>query len=524
MKYDIVIRNGRVMDGTGNPWRWADVGIAGDTVKAVGDLRDADAEETIDAGGLLVAPGFIDIHSHSDFPILVDPRGLSKIHQGVTTEVVGNCGSSAAPMNAAVKRYKETYARSSVPEGFEYDWESMAGYMDRVDRQGSGPNIAPLVGHGTVRQNVMGHENRRPTAEELEGMKALVEGAMRDGAWGMSTGLIYPPSVYGDAEEITELAKVVAKHGGIYCSHIRGEGDTLLDAVNEACAIGRDAGLPVEIAHFKASGQRNWGRTRESLALVAEHREKGVDVTFDQYPYVASSTGLTALLPHWAHEGGAEKILERLRDPEARERMKAERRLGYPPENILVTKAKNNPRYTGKNLKEIGEMMGRPPMDAMFDLLIMEDTQVPSVMFGLHEDDVRRVMQSPLGMVGSDGSAIAPEGVWADMKPHPRYYGTFPRVLGHYVREEGVISLQEAVRKMTSAPAQKMGFKDRGVLREGYRADVTVFDPDEVKDEATFTDPHRYASGIPYVLVNGVPVILDGEPTGALPGKTLRKK
>lgn len=522
MKYDIVIRNGRVMDGTGNPWRWADVGVVGDTVKTVGDLQGVEAVKIIDAGGLIVAPGFIDIHSHSDTPILIDPRGLSKIHQGVTTEVVGNCGGSAAPMNASVKEYREKYNRSSVPDDFKLDWETMADYMDRIDRQGAAVNIAPLVGHGTVRQNVMGHENRKPTAEELEEMKRLVDEAMKDGAWGMSTGLIYPPSVYGDTEEITELAKVVAKHRGVYCSHIRGEGDTLLDAVKEACEIGRDAGTPVEIAHFKASGQRNWGRTRESLALVAEYREKGVDVTFDQYPYIASSTGLTALLPHWAHEGGAEKILEHLKDPDTRERMKNERRLGYPPENILITKAKNNPQYTGKNLKEIGEMMGKPPMDAMFDLLIMEDTQVPSVMFGLSEEDVRRVMQSPHGMVGSDGSAISPEGIWADMKPHPRNYGTFPRVLGHYVRE-GVISLQEALRKMTSAPAQKMGLKDRGALREGYKADVTVFDPATVKDEATFTDPQRYASGILHVLVNGVPVIENGEYTGALPGKPLRK-
>lgn len=522
MKYDIVISNGRVMDGTGNPWRWADLGIADDTVKTIGDLQGAEAGKVIDAGGLIVAPGFIDIHSHSDTPILIDPRGLSKTHQGVTTEVVGNCGGSAAPMNASVKEYRKKYNRSSVPDDFKLDWETMADYMDRIDRQGAAVNIAPLVGHGTVRQNVMGHENRKPTAEELEEMKRLVDEAMKDGAWGMSTGLIYPPSVYGDTEEITELAKVVAQHRGVYCSHIRGEGDTLLDAVKEACEIGRNVGAPVQIAHFKASGQRNWGRTRESLALVAEYREKGVDVTFDQYPYIASSTGLTALLPHWAHEGGAEKILEHLNDPDTRERMKNERRLGYPPENILVTKAKNNPQYTGRNLKEIGEMMGKPPTDAMFDLLIMEDTQVPSVMFGLNEDDVRRVMQSPHGMVGSDGSAISPEGIWADMKPHPRSYGTFPRVLGHYVRE-GVISLQEALRKMTSAPAQKMGFKDRGVLREGCKADVTVFDPATVKDEATFTDPQRYASGILYVLVNGVPVIENGEYTGTLPGKPLRK-
>jgi len=522
MKYDIVISNGRFMDGTGNPWRWADVGIVGDNVKTIGDLKGAEAGKVIDAGGLIVAPGFIDIHSHSDFPILIDPQGLSKIHQGVTTEVVGNCGSSAAPLNAAVKEYKKTYARSSVPEDFEYDWETMAGYMDRIDRQGAALNIAPLVGHGTVRQNVMGHENRRPTSKELREMKRLVDEAMKDGAWGMSTGLIYPPSVYGDTEEITELAKVVAGHRGLYFSHIRGEGDTLLEAVDEACAIGRDAGLPVQIAHFKASGQSNWGRTKESLALVAEYREKGIDVTFDQYPYVASSTGLTAMLPHWAHEGGAEKILERLKDPATRKRMEKEQQLGYPPENILVTKAKKNPQFTGKNLREIGEIMGKPPMDAMFDLLIMEDTQVPSVMFGLNEDDVRRVMQSPHGMVGSDGSAITQEDIWADMKPHPRYYGTFPRVLGHYVRE-GVISLQEALRKMTSAPAQKMDFKDRGVLREGCKADVTVFDPVTIKDDATFTDPHRFASGIHHVVVNGVPVIEEGRYTGALPGKALRK-
>jgi N-acyl-D-amino-acid deacylase len=398
----------------------------------------------------------------------------------------------------------------------------MDDYIDRIDRQGAALNIAPLVGHGTIRQNAMGYENRKPTANELEEMKRLVDEAMKEGAWGMSTGLIYPPSVYGDTEEIIELAKVVAKYGSLYFSHIRGEGDTLLEAVKEACEIGRASGTPVQIAHFKASGQKNWGRTRDSLALVTKYREKGVDVTFDQYPYIASSTGLTSLLPHWVHEGGAEKILRHLRNTDTRERIKKEKQLSYPPENILVSKAKNNPHYTGKNLKEIGEMMGKPPMEAMFDLLIIENTQVPSVMFGLNEDDVRRVMQSPHGMVGSDGSAISPEGIWADMKPHPRYYGTFPRVLGYYVRE-GVISLQEALRKMTSAPAKKMGFKDRGVLREGYKADVTVFDPITVKDDATFTDPQRYASGISYVLVNGVLVIEGSEYTGALPGKPLRK-
>jgi len=521
MSYDLIVKNGRVMDGSGNPWFHADVGVDDGLVAAVGNLGAMDAKHVVDAQGMIVAPGFIDIHSHSDVPILIDRRGLSKIHQGVTTEVVGQCGNSAAPVNDSVREYREKYARSSVPDDFHITWGTMASYMDEVDK-GASLNIAPLVGHGTVRQGVMGYENREPTEAELEDMRKLVAEAMMDGAWGMSTGLIYPPSVYGKTPEIIELAKVVAQYGGLYFSHIRGEGDTLLEAVKEACEVGAQAGLPVQISHFKASGKKNWGRTVQSLALVEEYRERGVDVTFDQYPYIASSTGLTALLPHWAHEGGVDKMLEHLRSPASRKQMKKERRLGYPPENILVTKAKNNPQYTGKNLKEIGEMMGKDPFNAMCDLLIAENTQVPSVMFGLSEEDVVRVMRSPLGMVGSDASAICPEGVWADSKPHPRAYGTFPRVLGHYVRE-GVISLQEAVRKMTGAPAQRMGFKDRGLLKEGYRADITVFDPAAVRDEATFTDPQRYASGIHHVVVNGVLVIEGGEYTGALPGKALRK-
>ncbi|MCW4051362.1 MAG: D-aminoacylase [Candidatus Bathyarchaeota archaeon] len=520
MEYDILIKNGRVMDGSGNPWYKADVAVKGDKIEAIGDLSKA--TKVIDAKNNIVAPGFIDIHSHSDMPILIDPRGLSKIHQGVTTEVIGQCGNSAAPMYPSVKEYREKYGRSSLPDNFQLDWTTMKDYMDRIDRQGAGLNIAPVVGHGTVRMHVLSHENREPTESELKEMRKLVAEAMTDGAWGMSTGLIYPPSVYGKAPEIIELTKEIAKHGGIYFSHIRGEGATLLDAVEEACEIGKAAGAPIQIAHFKASGKPYWGKTKESLALVEKYRDMGVDVTFDQYPYIASSTGLTALLPHWAHEGGAEKMLEHLNDPETRKKIKGELRLNYGPDKILVTKAKNNPQYTGKNLQEIGEMMNKNPIDAMFDLLVMENTQVPSVMFGMNEEDVRRVMQSPYGMVGSDGSAICPEGIWKEMKPHPRLYGTFPRVLGHYVRE-GVISLQEALRKMTSAPAQRIRLNDRGFLREGYKADITVFDPATIKDEATFTDSQQYASGIPYVLVNGVPVIEKGKYTGALPGKTLRK-
>ena len=519
--YDLIIKNGRVMDGTGNPWRWADVAVKGGVIAKVGSQL-GDAERVLDAEGQVAAPGFIDIHSHSDIPILVDPRGLSKIHQGVTTEVVGQCGNSAAPMNESVKEYREKYARGMVPDDFTFDWTSMKDYMDRIDRQGAALNIAPVVGHGTVRGNVMGYDNRPPTQEELTEMKRLVAEAMKDGAWGMSTGLIYPPSVYAETPEIVELAKVVAEHRGVYFSHIRGEGATLLDAVKEACEIGHKSNTPVQIAHFKASGRPFWGKTRESLKLVEEYRGRGVDVTFDQYPYTASSTGLTAMLPHWMHEGGAEQMLKQLQDEETRSRLRNELNFHLNWDEILVTKAKNNPRYTGKYLNEVAEMMGKDPYDTLFDLLVMEDTQVPAVMFGINEEDVQRVMKSPYGMVGSDGSAVCPEGVWADSRPHPRLYGTFPRVLGKYVRE-GVLPLQEAVRKMTGAPASRLGFTDRGLIREGYKADITVFDPAEVKDEATFTDPQRYASGIAYVLVNGVPVIDRGKFTGALPGKVLRK-
>jgi N-acyl-D-amino-acid deacylase len=339
----------------------------------------------------------------------------------------------------------------------------------------------------------------------------------------MSTGLIYPPSAYGKQPEITELAKIVAEYGGIYFSHIRNEGEALLDAITEACEIGRDSGASVQIAHFKAKGKPYWGKTKESLRLLEEYRETGVDVTFDQYPYIASSTNLTALLPHWSQEGGAERLMEYLRSSDMRKKMAKEFQFSFGWRDILIASARNNPQYNGKNLDEVAEMMNKDPQNAFFDLLLLESTQIPTVMFLLSEEDVERVMRSPYGMVGSDGSAIAPEGIWANNVPHPRFYGTFPRVLAKYVRDDGILSLQEAVRKMTSAPAQKLRLKDRGLLKEGYKADLTIFDPEKVNDVATFTKPQKYAMGIPYVIVNGTVVVENGEHTGALPGKALKK-
>lgn len=521
MTYDLLIKNGKIIDGTGNAWYKADVAVEKGRIAAIG--RDlGKAETVIDGSGHIVSPGFIDIHSHSDLPALIDPMAHSKIRQGVTTEVVGQCGNSAAPLYDSLRAYKEKYGRSGVPEDFEFNWTTMESYLKLLDKSGIALNIAAVVGHGTVRANVLGYENRDPTDTELNEMRKHIRDAMVQGAFGMSTGLIYPPSVYGKQAEITELAKVVSEYNGIYFSHIRGEAETLLDAVVEACEIGKDGGTPVQIAHFKASGRPNWGKVKESLALVEKYRNLGVEVTFDQYPYIASSTGLTALLPHWAHEGGAVKMLERLKDPATKERIKNDLRLNYYWSEVMVTNAKKHPQYNGKHIEEIAKMMGKEPFDAYVELLILENTQVPSVMFGMTEDDVRLVMKSPYGMVGSDGSAISPTGIWEHSVPHPRLYGTFPRVLGYYVRE-GVISLQEGVRKMTGAPAQKLGFKDRGLIKEGYLADITVFDPDTIEDVATFTDPQRYAAGIPYVVVNGEIVIEKGEHTGKLPGKALRK-
>ena len=523
MKYDILIENGYVIDGTGNPWFRADVAVVGDRIETIGRIKGADAECRIDARGLVVAPGFIDIHSHSDYTVLIDPRVESKVRQGVTTEVVGNCGSSAAPMNSEVRVYREKYMRVTLGEDFEFNWETMEDYLNLIDAGGASFNVVALVGQGTVRQNVIDHEDRPPTESELKAMRKLVAEAMEDGAWGLSTGLIYTPSCYADKDEIVELAKVVADYDGVYFSHIRGEGETLLEAVKEAIEIGERAGVPVEIAHFKASGREHWGKTKESLRLVEEGRKRSVDVTFDQYPYIASSTGLAALIPHWAQEGGAERLLERLRDPETR------RRIAEGPatvtrdwDSVMVALAKNHPQYEGKTITEIARLECKGPMDAVFDLLLAEEAQVNIVSFGMCEEDVRRVMRSPNMMVGSDGRAVAPRGILGKGKPHPRYYGTFPRVLGHYVRE-GVLSLQEAVRKMTSMPALRLGLRDRGLLREGFKADITIFDPEAVKDEATFTDPHRFASGIPYVIVNGTIVVDKFEHTGAFPGKALRK-
>ncbi|HEY3314590.1 MAG TPA: D-aminoacylase [Bacillota bacterium] len=524
---DILIRGARVLDGTGAPWYRADVAVAGGRIRAAGRGLVSDADLTIDAGGMILSPGFIDAHSHSDLPLLVNPKAESKVRQGVTTEVIGQCGASAAPINPAAREKAVQTLLGDGPK-IEVDWFSLADYLARLERAGVAVNVVPTVGHGTVREAVVGYDNRPASPAEMERMKDLVGAAMAAGARALTSGLIYPPGSYSDTEELIELARVAAEAGGIYMSHIRNEADRLLEAVAEAIEIGEKAGLPVHISHHKAVGRANWGRVKDSLALIDQARARGLDVTADQYPYVATSTGLASLLPGWAHDGGNQSLLARLQEPKTRDKLgqevtdEVERRLGFDKILIATLWNQQNLKYQGWTLEAIARDRGVDPWTATCDLLTSEGGYVGMVGFAMNEDDVKTVMAHPAVMIGSDGSALAPYGALAQGKPHPRNYGTFPRVLGRYVREEKVLTLPEAVRKMTSLPAARMGLWDRGLIRPGFAADLVIFHPDEVADRATFGDPHQYPAGVLYVIVNGQIVVDPAGHTGAVPGRVLR--
>jgi len=525
--FDVVIRNAYIVDGTGNPWFEADIGIKSGKISEIGNLDFEDADRIINAKELMVCPGFIDMHSHSEYSLLANSKAESKIKQGVTTEVNGNCGDSPAPI--------EGMTAEAAEEAKEYklnmDWSTLAEYLDKLERQGISLNVAQLVGHGTIRIAVMGHENRPPTREELNKMKELVAQAMEDGAFGMSTGLYYLPGGFADTAEVIELCKVVTKYGGIYTSHIRGEGDPLIEAVTETIEIGEKANIPVQISHHKACGIENWGNVKKTLRMMEEARSRGLDITCDVYPYTACGADLISMIPNWAHEGGVNKLRERLRDSKIRERVKKEMSEGLPGWESSVKQSgwgrikvigwKEHKEFEGKTLAEIADLEGVDAFNLTFDL-IMKKESPELVDLAMTEKDVCTVIKHPLSMVGSDGWALAPYGVLGESKTHPRSYGTFPRILRKYVREDKVLTIENAIRKMTSLPAQKLGLRDRGTLREGMWADVVVFDPKRIADVATYENPHRYPEGIEHVLVNGEIVVDGGEHTGALPGKVLR--
>lgn len=532
MGCDIIIKNGKVVTGTGDPWIEADICVKNGIIERIGYLGSFQADIIIDARGKFVAPGFIDMHNHSDMTILAYPNAESYIMQGVTTVVVGNCGLSMAPLNPDKVDMLKKYLAPFLAKDFDYgwNWRSLRDFYEKVEKQGTTINLVPLVGHGTVRLAVKGFDPSEPSKEEIEEMKSLVAQAMEDGAFGMSTGLIYPPGSYATTEEIIELVRVVAKYGGIYTTHMRNESKQLMEAVEEAIRIGKEAGVPVEISHHKASGKPNWGKVYATLREMEKARREGIEVNCDVYPYTAGSTTITSLLPTWALEGGVEKMLERLKDKAIRERIRTEiEEDKIKGENFLKAAGWNGilisqcqiEKYEGKTLEEILKEKGwfDDPYEGLFNWLLEIKGNAAMVIFLMDEEDVKAVISHPLSMICSDSWAIAPT---VGGKPHPRAYGTFPRILGKYVREERALSLEEAIRKMSSLPATKLRLQDRGLIKKGFWADLVIFDLNKIRDKATYQNPHQYPEGIDYVIVNGQIVVENGNLSGKKPGKIIK--
>ncbi len=500
--YDLLILNGRIVDGSGTPAYDGDIAVSGDTIVKIGDLAAASASRVIDARGSIVAPGFVDLHNHADRNIKASPAMENYLRQGVTTILTGNCGNS--PVH-------------------------LADHFESIEDTGIALNLATLIGHNAVRREVMGNENRAPTADEQDRMDALVKVAMGDGAFGMSTGLIYLPGTYSETDEVVSMARVVAAEGGIYASHIRNEFDLIVDAINEAITVGREAQLPVQISHFKVADNTMWGDSTSTLGLVNAARAEGLDVTIDQYPYTAGSTGLVNVLPSWARAGTREDFQARLDDPQTRARIKADTidklngaRAAGDLTRITIASFPNHPEYAGKSMAEVTVMNGREPTienGAEVAMEILYDGGGSAIYHMMVEEDVRRIMQAPFTSIASDGSAVP----FAKNVPHLRNYGTFPRVLGKYVRDEGILSLEEAIHKMSGMPADRINLKTRGILREGMTADINIFDLEAVADNDDWANPHQYARGFSHVIVGGVLVIADETRTDAFPGRVLKR-
>jgi len=529
--FDVVITNGHIIDGTGSPWYSGDVGIRDGRISAIGKLSGAPRKRTVDAKGRVVAPGFVDMLGQSEATMLVDPRLPSKIYQGITTEITGE-GGSAAPLNDAII--------AADRAGYEHykinpDWRTFRQYFSRLEKQGMGINLASYVGATQVRRMGLGDADVQPTPEQLEKMKALVRDAMRDGAVGVSTSLMYAPAPYAKTEEIIALASEASKFGGIYATHMRNESDSVLESIDEAVRIGREAHIPVEIWHFKVAGKANFGRMPELVARVNKARAEGVDVEADTYAYTAWFNSMSAFVPAWAHDGGDLKLIERLKDPATRARIRKDMQTPSKdwdnewdeisgPQDVMISVVENPAlkKFQGKRLTEVAKTLNKDPMDALFDLLIEDKAFTECAVFGMSEPDVALALEQSWMSVDNDSSGTSPEGILGEEHPHPRAYGTFPRILRKYVREDKKLTLEEAIRKFSALPAQRMRLTDRGVLKLGMWADVVVFDPATVRDVATFDDPNRLSEGMEYVLINGVPVIENGNMTGALPGRVLR--
>jgi N-acyl-D-amino-acid deacylase len=526
---DVIIRGGTVYDGTGSPGRRADVGIHGDRVVSVGDLSTAKATTVVDATGLAVAPGFINMLSWSVDTLIADGKSQSEIRQGVTTEIFGE-GWSMGPWNDEQKK------RAKEQQGdikYDIEWTTLAEYRKYLEKRGVSPNFASYVGAATVRENVLGLENRAPTPAELERMQALVRQEMQAGALGVGTALIYPPGTFATTEELIALCKVAAQYQGKYISHMRSEGDRLLEAIDEVIRISREAGVPAEIYHFKAAGRDNWDKADAAIAKIEEARRQGLKVTADMYTYTAGGTSLAFCIPPWAHEGGTPELMKRLRDPETRARIAKEMRepgKGWEnlyraagPDGILLVEfaEESQKPLTGKRLGEVARDRKQDPVETTLDLVLEGKGQIGALFFLMSEENVAKQLKLPWVAFGSDAGSMAPEGVFLKSSAHPRTYGNFARFLGKYVREEKVATLPEAIRRLSGLPASNLGLDHRGLLQPGMYADVVVFDPATIADKATYEKPHQYAVGVRHVFVNGVAVLKNGEHTGAKPGRAL---
>jgi N-acyl-D-amino-acid deacylase len=525
---DLVLAGGQVIDGTGGPAYQADVGLGAGRIVAVGDLSAADASQRIDVSGRVVCPGFIDMHAHSDLSLLVQPTGDSKLQQGVTTEVNGNCGFSPAPLShASARTVMELHGFfGSYVRDLGWDWRSPDEYVSRLESQGLSHNVVLLVGHATVRITAMGMAHRPPAAAQMAQMRELVRSALKAGYFGISSGLVTAPSVYADTDELVELARVVADFGGLYATHIRGEGHSLLRATAEALEVGERSGAPVQISHHKATFRPYWGRVRQAIQLSEWATERGQSVGFDVYPYTAGSANLSQIIPEWAHEGSMNQMLERVRDPATRERIRrdvAEQDREWDRTFVAWVPATVDQAIQGQSIAEIAERRGLHAIDALFAVLVESAGEAAMVHFVMDEADVRFVMRHPLSMFGTDGFGLAPTGVLGEGQPHPRCYGTYPRILGHYVREQHVLEREDAVRKASSLPAERLGLATKGRVKTGADADLVVFNPTTIEDTATYEQPHRFPRGIDYVLVGGQIAVDHGVVTSARAGKVLRR-
>jgi len=528
MNVDLAITGGRIVDGTGSPSYWGDVGIQGDRICYVGTAGELNARRTIDAEGLVVCPGFIDMHTHSDLMALAEPDCLAKMMQGVTTEVIGQDGLSYAPLTDDTLGFFRTTLRglNGDPEGLSWDWRSTAEYLDQFDCR-TAINIAMLAPQGNIRAAGLGLENRPPTQSELDRMKRLLDQAMSEGAFGLSTGLTYSPCSYADMEELVELCRVVAQHGGYFAPHMRSYGAGMEEALEEVIEICTRAELPLHLTHFHSSFDTGRGKADYYLARIERARREGLEVTLDAYPYLAASTFMAGLLPNWTHAGGADKLRERLADPEMLGTIRQEMEVtgsdgmqGVPApwDSIVVTGlgSEHDEQWIGLSLQAISEQLGKSPFDCFVDLLVQNDLAASCLMFIGHEENLQTFMQDPAFMAGSDGLLIG-------RRPHPRAWGTFSRYLARYVRELGILTLEECVRKMTSLPAGRLGLADRGTIGQGKMADLAIFDPDTVQDTATYDHPKSHPQGIPFVIVNGQVVKDNGQPTDARPGRALKR-